>query len=230
MRKFLLFCLLPSFALAQTKSGYYAGFLKGPDGTPVTNAVIYNNNNGDRTFSGNEGYYVIEVSSGDTLLIRFANNTTQKIGVPDYMIQAKVPDYQPAILEYAAPVRSTAYMQKVGNDSSHALPPWLKNLNFQEGLQYFRMQPYVDPSKEYKKMKNADGTISLKPLIRRHLMLRGSYTVNWAVRQVNREPLLQKTFAQGRPVNNQLQWQGPETVWAVLAKGESYNPQAWQRG
>ncbi|MBL0335893.1 MAG: hypothetical protein IPP73_11515 [Chitinophagaceae bacterium] len=210
MRKILLFCLLPSFALAQTKSGYYAGFLKGPDGTPVTNAVIYNNNNGDRTFSGNEGYYVIEVSSGDTLLIRFANNTTQKIGVPDYMIQAKVPDYQPAILEYAAPVRSTAYMQKVGNDSSHALPPWLKNLNFQEGLQYFRMQPYVDPSKEYKKMKNADGTISLKPLIRRHLMLRGSYTVNWAVRQVNQEPDQQKTFAQGRPVNNQLQWQGPE--------------------
>lgn len=211
MRILLLICLLPSVVLAQRKAGYYSGFLKSANGTPIINATITNSNNGDRTWSGNEGFYEIEASGGDTLIIKISTNNQIVVPVSDERIYPSPLRYQPAIFNPVQPVRSNVYLEKVNTVSVQSLKNWLNDSLSPSTAKSHKLKRSINPNGSYVKMRSGDGIIYLKPLKTRFVMIRGSYTMTLSVKQANQESDLQQTFAQGRPVNGQLQWQGPET-------------------
>lgn len=76
-----------------------------------------------------------------------------------------------------------------------------------------------------------DSTLKFKPLVTRVLFIGGSWSSTAEWQRVNRLPEVQQEYVQGRPVNGQPAWQGPETN-EVFSYGPSlkqleYNGQAY---
>lgn len=76
-----------------------------------------------------------------------------------------------------------------------------------------------------------DSTLELKSLVSRALYLGGSWSSTAEWQRVNRQPALQQEYVQGRSVNGQLNWQGPETnevfSYGPAIKQLEYNSQLY---
>jgi hypothetical protein len=76
-----------------------------------------------------------------------------------------------------------------------------------------------------------DSTLELKSLVTRALYLGGSWSSTAEWQRVNRQPALQQEYTQGRSINGQLSWQGPETnevfSYGPAVKQLEYNSQPY---
>ncbi|HEU4471303.1 MAG TPA: hypothetical protein VFR58_09480, partial [Flavisolibacter sp.] len=105
-------------------------------------------------------------------------------------------------------VTSQDYLKLIRSDSSRSR---LLASDTAYNLQYSKLRTsnnYPGPVRTVV-VKSQD--LSLTPLVQKLLVFSGNFSTTVEVKQVNQTPALQNEYSQGRSLNGQATWQGPET-------------------
>ncbi|HJT73884.1 MAG TPA: hypothetical protein VJ720_07690, partial [Chitinophaga sp.] len=73
------------------------------------------------------------------------------------------------------------------------------------------LEGIFDPRLPVYKMKTTKNQVEILPRLEKYLDIAGSFSTYVEVKTANRQPDLQHSYAQGRPVNGTPTWRGPET-------------------
>jgi len=128
------------------------------------------------------------------------------------------------------PVYSDAYQSLIQKDSS-GIPARDSNNSMRTAPLKLNWYAHHYNNSVRKITIRRDSTLKFKTLVTRVLFIGGSWSSTAEWQRVNRLPEWQQEFVQGRPVNGQSGWQGPETN-EVFSYGPSlkqleYNGQAY---
>lgn len=128
------------------------------------------------------------------------------------------------------PVYSDAYRSLIQKDSS-AIPARDSSNSMRSASLKLNWYVHHYTTDIRKIITRRDSTLKFKPLVPRVLYIGGSWSSTAEWQRVNRLPEVQQEFVQGRPVNGQATWLGPET-YEVFSYGPSikqleYNGQAY---
>lgn len=216
--KLLLCLLLPLFTLAQQQ--YYPLQFSRPD------AYYWHSVMNKRTlktlYVHNNEYQQIEAQAGDTLLIRPYYNQTQQpidtIVIAKYMLQD---GYKPQGTMVVQPITNKAY--RAGYQKQNVPLSSVPGNNLLTTPYKMSVPLYFN---HVKHVSTRDNEIIITPLQTKRISLGIVYSSSFAVHQSNRQPAVQSSYVQGRSVNNQLQWRGPETA-EVLSYGPAAATLAW---
>ena len=134
------------------------------------------------------------------------------------------------VAQVVKPVYSDAYHSLIQKDSS-AIPARDSSNSMRSAPLKLNWYVHFYTTDIRKIIIRRDSTLKFKPLVTRILYIGGSWSSTAEWQRVNRLPEVQQEFVQGRPVNGQATWLGPETnevfSYGPSLKQVEYNGQAY---
>lgn len=200
----LWFLLMVAGGQVFAQSGTVKGTLLDKDGMPLPGTAIQIKGTTKGTQTDFSGKYAIDCQVGDVLVFSYVGFTNREMTVTAAMLSSKTVTRSEAVNTIETPAYSAALAGAV--DSVE----YTKDVT-QSKMLYNRNGSYTD----FNAIRNftvKDSTVKLqffKPNL--FYEVRFNSSVGFQSVAKNTEPDLQSAFAQGRPVNGTVQWQGPET-------------------
>lgn len=200
---YLLFVLSMTYGLsAQDSRLYYSGIFLNEKGKSQSSLKILNKNSGLYELTDEKGFAVIEAKPYDTLVW---NSSKNKIVIQPYTLQ-----------ELATALRSRIKSRGVENIYSKAYDS-ITNRPEADLYSIEKAGTYLsnDSDRYFLKIRSIrrknDTVFQVKQLLPRKLVISGSLTSSFEIRQKNTIPETQNRFVQGRPEGGLPVWRGPET-------------------
>ncbi|TMM57346.1 hypothetical protein FEE95_12745 [Maribacter algarum] len=205
-KAFFTILLFLTGILSQAQSGFVSGTIEDSDGVPIpgVNLVIKGQTKGTQTdFDGN---YRIECEIGDVIIISYIGQQTREVKITAAMFGEK--QHSTAVKTVAVKsILDTTYQTSV---QKH-IPSFLVVPNIQESSKTHNGKQYLNVNrlKEISKKGNTVKLTYFKPDIFFEVGISSQLGMQFV--QQSNLPEIQKTFAQGIPVNGTNTYLGPET-------------------
>jgi hypothetical protein len=196
----------------------------GDNPLPGVNVMIKGTTTGTTTDA--EGYYTIDVPVGATLLFSFIGMKSSEVVVTADNLSTTSPRIPPQRKTKVTPSFSTTLLK----DSTQTHEPGVAVLTDETPSYSNRVSIDPDQIKSIRRYGNKYSVTTFEPR-GTYEVASGRFTLSVGLERVNKLPSLQTTFAQGRPVNGQTTWRGPDQQeifsWGPLVRtlefdGSSY--------
>lgn len=202
---FYLLLLIPVFLWGQR--GVVTGVMTDSSGLPLPGVNIAVVGKAQGTQSDFDGFYSIECLVGDTLRFTYLGQKTKEVTVTAAMFSSSVrPEQGRQLLEL--PKYNSAFSKALEYSSNYRDTA---NVFKEKSMKYEVSGRYLDISNIQKITEGPHKVrVKINPKYRQfEIDINQSSSVQFV--QNAHLPALQTTFGQGRPLNQQLRWRGPET-------------------
>lgn len=231
---FLLILLFLAFASSYgqgVKERIISGQLRDAHGTPIpgVNIVIKGTTTG--TTTDGEGRYSIRVPLGATLLFSFIGYTAREVVVTEENSTSLSADSVRTVPATVIPAMKVKDGVAILSEETPSYK--FRTNDFSLARNNSGVSPYHIT--RIRLRKSADGTVYYEVLEQRPSNYQRKMSLQWsstmAIEMPNKLPVLQNTFAQGRPEEGELEWRGPDQYeifsWGPAIAGLEYDASSY---